>query len=70
LELDCVIENIIVPLLYYIPSMFGKNNFSKIVVEKLSLNCRSIDLSDWELKTKKSENLKRIVCITIVDKYV
>ncbi|GMB10531.1 MAG: CTP synthase [Candidatus Improbicoccus devescovinae] len=68
---DCVIENITLDSLYYAPLMLEKAQFSDIVVRELDLNCRNINMSDWEnmLNINKNLGLKEVK-IAIIGKYV
>ena len=45
-KLDCVIQNVTIPVLYEAPIMLEKSNFSNIVCRELGINAGEPDLSD------------------------
>jgi len=66
----CVIENKNVDLLYEVPVMLEKEDFSLIACEKLGLDPRKIDLSGWEAMLDKAKSRQGEVRIALVGKYV
>ena len=46
MKLDCVIENITVPVSYQAPIMLEESNLSEIVCRELSLSCGPCDMSE------------------------
>ena len=67
---DCVIENITLPVLYEVPLMLEKNNFSSIVCRKLNINTREINIDEWQNMIFKIQSVQKKVNIAIVGKYV
>ncbi|KAI4453867.1 ctp synthase [Holotrichia oblita] len=67
---DCVIENSDVKLLYDVPFMLEKSNFSDIVTRELSLPDNKPDYSDWEKMLVKAHSRDKTVTIGLVGKYV
>ena len=50
---DCVIENMTLPVLYDVPLMLEKFNFSEVVCRELNLQTRPIDLTEWSEMVRK-----------------
>lgn len=69
-KLDCVIENITIPVLYEAPLMLEKNNFSSIVCRELGINAPKPELTEWINMVGRIKARKREVRIGIVGKYV
>ncbi len=69
-KLDCVIENITIPILYEAPLMLEKNNFSSIVCRELGINAPKPELTEWINMVGRIKARKREVRIGIVGKYV
>ncbi len=69
-KLDCVIENITIPVLYEAPIMLEKNHFSDIVCRELQINAPSPDLADWNEMLEKIKTRNKKVTIGLVGKYV
>lgn len=67
---DCVIDNLDVPLLYDVPLMLEKSNFTKIVSRELGLPDIEPDLSVWTKMLDKAHNCTKTVRIGLVGKYV
>jgi CTP synthase len=55
---------------YKIPRMFHAQGLDDLVVEKLDLEAKEIDLSQWDAVVEGLENPERSVRIAIVGKYV
>ena len=69
-KLDCVIQNVTIPVLYEAPIMLEKSNFSNIVCRELGINAGEPDLSDWNEMLMQIKNRNKNVTIGIVGKYV
>ena len=69
-KLDCVIQNVTIPVLYEAPIMLEKSNFSNIVCRELGINAGEPDLSDWNEMLMPIKNRNKNVTIGIVGKYV
>lgn len=69
-KLDCVIENITLPVLYEAPIMLEQNHFSDIVCRELSINAPDPDLTDWMSMLESIKNRSKTVKIGLVGKYV
>jgi CTP synthase len=67
---DCVIENSDVKLLYEVPIMLEKSNFTRIVSRELGLPDNEPDLSDWKKMLVKARARNKTVKIGLVGKYV
>ena len=67
---DCVIQNIDCNSLYEVPLLLEQENLAKIVCRKLSIECKSPDLSDWCDVIEKQKNLQKTVTVALVGKYV
>ncbi len=67
---DCVIDNLDVPLLYDVPLMLEKSNFTKIVSRELGLSDVEPDISAWTKMLEKAHNRTKSVRIGLVGKYV
>lgn len=69
-KLDCVIENITLPVLYEAPIMLEQNHFSDIVCRELGINAPDPDLTDWMSMLERIKNRSKTVKIALVGKYV
>ncbi|PWM40116.1 MAG: CTP synthase [Clostridiales bacterium] len=69
-KLDCVIENITIPVLYEAPVMLEKNHFSDIVCRELNINAQAPDLEDWNKMLDQIKTRNKKVTIGLVGKYV
>ena len=70
LKPDCVIENMTIPVLYEVPLMLEKQNFSDIVCRKLRLDVPAPDLTDWIKTVDRIKSCSKEVTIGLVGKYV
>jgi len=69
-KLDCVIENITVPVLYEAPMMLEESRLSEIVCRELSLSCKPCDMQDWISMLDRIKKRDKSVKIALVGKYV
>ncbi len=69
-EERAVITSMDLPTIYAIPEMLHKQGLDKIVVEKLGLQVKNADLSDWEDVVEKLNHPKTHVKVGLVGKYV
>ncbi len=69
-EPESVIENITVPVLYEAPLMLERQNFSKIVCDKLHIDCGEPDMTEWKKMLERVKMRKKSVSIALVGKYV
>ena len=69
-KLDCVIENITVPVLYEAPMMLEECRLSEIVCRELSLQTGPCDMTDWVDMLERIKKRDQSVQIAIVGKYV
>lgn len=67
---DCVINNITVSSLYHAPSMLEESNFSDIVCRELHLDCKKVDMDDWNSMLSRIDNRTKRAKIALVGKYV
>jgi CTP synthase len=67
---DCVIENMTIPVLYEVPLMLEKSDFSLIVCRELGLWTKAPDLTEWTNLIEKIKNRDKVVTIGLVGKYV
>lgn len=67
---DCVIANTDCDVLYLVPKMLEKSNFSDIVCRELNLQNNNYDMSDWDNMLTRIENRTRKIKIGLVGKYV
>ena len=67
---DSVIENLTIPVLYEIPLMMEKHNFSAIVCRELGLHTKEPDYSEWSEMIERIERRDKTVSIGLVGKYV
>lgn len=69
-EPECVIENLTQPVLYECPIMLEKSNFSSLVLKRLNLEKRQIDLKEWNEMLARIEARDKTVKIALCGKYV
>lgn len=69
-EPECVIENLTQPVLYECPVMLEKSNFSSLVLKRLNLETRDIDLTEWNSMLERIEARDKTVKIALCGKYV
>lgn len=69
-KLDCVIENITIPVLYEAPIMLENQNFSNIVCRELQIDAPKPDLTEWKQMVDKIRGRKKHVRVALVGKYV
>lgn len=67
---EMVVENRDLDSLYAIPLALEEENLCRIVVDKLKLNANELDLRDWQSMVEVSRNLRHMVKIALVGKYV
>jgi len=69
-EERAVISAVDVDDLYKIPLMLQSQGFDDIVVDKLRLKCKVVDLSEWQSVVDARQNPKAEVNVAMVGKYV
>ncbi|WP_053986181.1 CTP synthase [Niameybacter massiliensis] len=69
-KMDCVVENITLPVLYEAPMMLEEQNFSSIVCRELHLECPLPDLTEWEQLIETIKGSTKETTIALVGKYV
>lgn len=69
-KLDCVIENITIPVLYQAPMMLEQAHFSDIVCRELHIDAPKADMSEWEEMMKRINSRNKEVKIALCGKYV
>lgn len=67
---DCVMENSTVPVLYEVPLMLEKSNFSEIVCRELGIKNTVCKLDEWTALVEKIKAVKEEIKIGIIGKYV
>jgi len=67
---DWVIQNIDVEVLYEVPLMLEKEGLAEIVCKRLNIIAKPPELTEWEEMVYRQKNLKELVRIAIVGKYV
>lgn len=67
---DCVIENMTIPVLYEVPLMLERQNFSDIVCRELGIEAPRPDLSEWMRLMDRINTRDKRVKIALVGKYV
>ena len=70
IEADNVFNNLDAETLYEVPLMLEKEGLAKKVCERLSLDCREPDLTEWKRIVDIEKNLEKTVKIALVGKYV
>ena len=72
-EADCVFENSDCPSIYDVPAHLAEQGFDTKVIERLGLEQRESDMSDWYNFTDamhKANALEDVVNIAVVGKYI
>ncbi len=69
-KLDCVIENMTVPILYEAPLMLEKSKFSDVVCRELHMNTPTPDMKEWRDMVDRIKGRSKEVTIAVVGKYV
>ncbi len=65
-----VIQNLDADTLYQIPLMLKSERLDELVINKLKLKTKELDLSEWEEIVKKEKEANKEVKIALVGKYV
>ena len=65
-----VVVNMDAAELYEVPLMLEKEGLAELVCEKLHIDCKEPDLSEWKDLVKKAKSLENKVTIGLVGKYV
>ncbi|HBM74669.1 MAG TPA: CTP synthase [Clostridiaceae bacterium] len=65
-----VIQNIDASNIYEVPLLLKEEGLDTAVVNKLDLNCKECDMTEWEALVKNIMNLKNKVKIALVGKYI
>ncbi|NTW72047.1 MAG: CTP synthase [Eubacteriaceae bacterium] len=69
-ESKAVIQNKDASELYEVPLLLEKEGLAELVCEKLQIQCKEADLSEWTDMVERSKNLQHKVKIALVGKYV
>lgn len=69
-EERAVISAIDVPTIYQVPEALHEQNLDNIVLEKLKLEAKPADLSDWHDVVERQNNPKQSVTVGLIGKYV
>ncbi|CDF57253.1 CTP synthase [Thermobrachium celere] len=67
---ESVIQNLDAPTLYEVPLMLHEEGLDDLVIKKLNIDAKEIDLSEWKAIVERLKNLKHKVRIALVGKYV
>lgn len=67
---ECCIENLTLPVLYQAPIMLEESNFSQMVCDRLKLDPRVIDLTEWNKMLARIAARDKTVKIALCGKYV
>lgn len=67
---DCVMENSTVSVLYEVPLMLEKSNFSEIVCRELGIKNTKCNIEEWTALVEKIKAAKDEIKIGIIGKYV
>ena len=67
---DCVMENSTVPVLYEVPLMLEKSNFSEIVCRELGIKNTKCNIEEWTALVEKIKAAQDEIKIGIIGKYV
>jgi len=70
LDIDAVIAAVDVKSIYEVPVVLNEEGIDSLVVKKLALNTKELDLSTWVRVIKKLREPEDTVTIAIVGKYV
>ena len=65
-----VIDALDVSLIYEVPLQYARVKFDELVLEKLNLDKRELDIEDWRQRVERYQKAKRKVKIAICGKYV
>ncbi len=65
-----VVENLDTGTVYEVPLLLQKQNMDQMVLEKLHLNCKPADMSNWYSLVAREKNLEREITVALVGKYV
>ena len=68
-KLDCVIENLTLPVLYQAPIMLEENGLANVVCRELDIHCAPCDLADWKAMLQRIQLATQPVKIALVGKY-
>ena len=69
-KLDCVIENLTLPILYEAPLYLEERGLSSVVCRELPLPAPEPDLREWRAMVSAIKNRSKSVTIGLVGKYV
>ena len=69
-KLDCVIENLTLPILYEAPLYLEERGLSSVVCRELHLPALEPDLREWRAMVSAIKNRSKSVAIGLVGKYV
>ena len=69
-KLDCVIENLTLPVLYEAPLYLEERGLSSVVCRELHLTVPEPDLSEWQAMVAAIKSRSKTVTIGLVGKYV
>lgn len=67
---ECVIENLNADSLYRVPLMLEENGLCRAVINKLSLEQREPDITEWTAMVEREHNATKTAYIGLVGKYV
>ncbi|MDT3700101.1 MAG: CTP synthase [Thermincola sp.] len=70
IDKDAVIQAVDAPTIYEVPLNMEKEGLDDIVIERLGLNCKEADMTEWIQIVEKIKNPKYRTTIAIVGKYV
>ncbi|WP_041671553.1 CTP synthase [Acetobacterium woodii] len=65
-----VVVNMDAAELYEVPLMLEKEGLAELVCEKLQIECKAPDLTEWKDLVKKAKSLENKVTIGLIGKYV
>jgi len=69
-EEKAVIENLTADTIYEVPLMMQEEGLDRIVLEKLGMDYRPVNMEDWAQMVNKIKNPQRKVKVAVVGKYV
>ena len=69
-DANCVIQNVDAQTIYEVPLLLEEEGLDGIVVKKLGIDCKECDLTEWRCLVDRIKNLKKVVKIALVGKYV
>jgi CTP synthase len=69
-EPHAVVSAVDAPSIYEVPLSLRDQGLDEMVIERLSLECGELDISEWEAFVKHSKSLTERVDIALVGKYV